>query len=206
MHPPEHGRIQTGLQLVQAPQVRRPGYLSSHNGNRVLDERGVDYVVSVHQGEMLADADRELTSPFLCPFHQTHQSADLVTGRHPQGASVADAVHGLFEPRQVHRLQQVVHRVDLEGLDRALVVGRHEDHLGTGGLGGQLPRRLEPGEPGHLQVQEDHVRMEPGHRFEGLDAVVGLAGHLDAFHLAKEVAQLVAGELLVVDDEGGEGR
>ena len=39
---------------------------------------------------------------------------------------------------------------------------------------------------------------------ERLDAVAGLADHLDAADLAEQVAQLVPGQLLIVDEHGAQ--
>ena len=64
----------------------------------------------------------------------------------------------------------------------------------------QPPRDLEAGQPRHLDVEEHEVGLQPLDRRQRLDAVARLADHLDAADLAEQVAQLVARQLLVVDE------
>ena len=77
----------------------------------------------------------------------------------PRPRPASRPLHGLLEPGRVDRLQQVVDGVDLERLDRVLVVRRHEHHARR-----RRPRASScratsnPGQPGHLHVQEHHVR------------------------------------------------
>ena len=81
-----------------------------------------------------------------------------------------------------------------------LIVGGHEDDVRRRAAVEQPPRHLESGQPGHLHVEEDEVGLQPLDRVERLDAVAGLADHLDAPDLPEQVSQLVAGQLLVVDE------
>ena len=128
----------------------------------------------------------------------------LVAGSdRPIGGDAAPRpIDGDLEPRLIDRLQQVVDRVDLERLDRVLIVGRDEDDLRTGAAADQPPRDLEAGQPRHLHVEKDDVRLQPLDRRQRLDAVAGLADHLDAADLFEQVAQLVPRQLLVVHEHG----
>ena len=102
--------------------------------------------------------------------------------------------------RRLDRLQQVVHGVDVERLDRVLVVGGDEnDRHGRLAIH-QLAGQLEPGQTGHLDVEEHEVGRVAADRVDRFEAVAGLGDDLDAAHLVEDVAQLLARQLLVVDD------
>ena len=109
-------------------------------------------------------------------------------------------VYRIGEPRRIDRLQQVVDRVDLERLDGVLIVRGDEDDLRRRVVAEHPPRDLEAGEPRHLDVQEHDVGLQLVDRGQRLDTVAGLADHLDAADLIEQVAQLVAGQLLVVHE------
>ena len=65
-------------------------------------------------------------------------------------------------------------------------------------------RHLEAAEPRHLDVEEDDVRLQPVDGRQRFDAVAGLADDLDAADLSEQVAELVAGQLFVVDEHGAQ--
>src|SRR5207237_978343 len=56
-----------------------------------------------------------------------------------------------------HRLEQVVQRVELEGVDGRVVVGGHEHELGGSGAAPADPGQLEPVEVAHPEVGEDRA-------------------------------------------------
>ena len=65
-------------------------------------------------------------------------------------------------------------------------------------------RHLEPGQPGHLHVQEYQIGAEILDQAERLDAVGRLADDGGLTLAFQQIAQLFARQLLVVDDEGPE--
>ena len=106
----------------------------------------------------------------------------------------------LLEPRRVHRLEQVIDGVDLERLDGVLVEGGDEHQRRRLLLLAfeQAPGHLEPAQPGHLDVEEDQVRLVTVDGGQRLDAVARLRHDFHVAELLELVAQLVARELLVV--------
>ena len=68
----------------------------------------------------------------------------------------------------------------------------------------QPPGHLEAVQARHLDVQEDDVGSRRSICGERLDAVAGLADHLDRAELPEQVAQLVPRGLFVVDDQGSQ--
>src|SRR5262249_30450726 len=116
---------------------------------------------------------------------------------------------GRLRPRQQARhrarqalgldgLDQVVERIDLEGAQRVLVIGRREDNKGHGIEGGeQVESRLA----WHLHVEEQKLWLEVLERSAGLEGVRGLSDHLDLGMPAQETAELVASKALVVHDQ-----
>ena len=64
------------------------------------------------------------------------------------------------------------------------------------------PRHLEAGQPRHLHIEEHQVGLQAVDGLERLDAVAGLADHLDPADLSEQIPQLVARELLIVHENG----
>jgi hypothetical protein len=92
------------------------------------------------------------------------------------GLQPRKALDGGGEPRGIDRLQEVVERVQLEGLHRELVVGGREDDVRHGRL--ERLEELHPGLPGHLDVEEEEVGLERRHLLAGLLGLRGLARDL----------------------------
>ena len=72
---------------------------------------------------------------------------------------LARVLQGLLEAVAAERLQQVVERVHLEGLERVLVVGGDEDHQSA--CARRRPARMtpKPSHGRHLHVEEDEVGL-----------------------------------------------
>ena len=138
----------------------------------------------------------------------------------PQGfAPRADVVdrplQRQLEAGAVKGLEEVVNGVDVKGADGVLVIGRGEDDLGervgflAGGEAGlvAVKQALDDGESveaGHLDIEKNQVRMVLLDEVNGFNAVGSLGEDFDASDFVEEEAELVAGQLFVVDDEGGE--
>ncbi len=93
--------------------------------------------------------------------------------------------------------------MDLEGADRVLVVGRHEDHRHV--AANQL-QHLEPVELRHLDVEKQQVGVQLGHDLHRLEAVGALRDDVDAGRRRQVLANHRAGERLVVHDGDAECR
>ncbi len=86
------------------------------------------------------------------------------------------ALHRFAEPLPGDGLQQVVDRVDLEGLDGVLVEGSGEDDERDVR---QRVHDLETVHPRHLNVEYDDVGVELACHLDRPKAVLGLARDLD---------------------------
>jgi hypothetical protein len=93
--------------------------------------------------------------------------------------------------------------VHLERLQRVLVVGGHEDDDGRPAGTERLEDR-EPVQLRDLHVEEDEVGAELADRIHRLAAVAALADDLDVGLGLEEAAETIAGERLVVDDQGSD--
>ena len=69
----------------------------------------------------------------------------------------ARAAHGFLQPVVRERLHQVVDRVGLEGLQRVLVEGGHEDD-GAGVRRADMLEHAEAVQARHLDVEEHELR------------------------------------------------
>ena len=115
----------------------------------------------------------------------------------------------LRQPRGRHGLEQVVGRGGVEGLQRVLVVGRHEDEQGQGAgvfrpvLGDGLGR-LQPREARHADVQEAHLRPVLQRQLDSRRAAAGLRHDAQRRPRGGQLgAQVVGQQRFVFGDEGG---
>ena len=138
----------------------------------------------------------------LLLFHHPHQGFDLLAWKAVGFLLGAGLMDGLRDAFLIERLEQVVDRIDLEGLDRVLVVGRGEDDLGQRDfLVEQLLDDAEAVEAGHLHVEEDEVGAAVLDQADGFEPVLTLGYDVDLAGVFEQVGKLVAGELLVVDND-----
>ena len=119
---------------------------------------------------------------------------------------VADASHGLGEPVLAHRLEHVVDRVELEGVDGVVVVRRDEHDRRRGAEPGQHAGELQPGQAGHADVGEDRVDAPGLQHPQRLGGVVGRGDAADARVALEQPGELVESGPLVVDDEHAQRR
>jgi hypothetical protein len=172
--------------------------------------------VSVHLGRRLTD--RSTTSGgilFSSAWPDGGSSFGWLTGpyslsgpRNPVGRLAVRRGDSFPRPRQrfreplrVHRLQQIVDRVDGESTQRMLLVGRDEDDLDR--LIEQL-EHLEAVELGHLDVEEEEIGAQLGRGLDRLEPVGALRDDLDVGMRGEVLADEPARQLLVVDDDGTE--
>jgi hypothetical protein len=126
------------------------------------------------------------------PDADQHPLEERRVGR---AAQAPHLVERLGEALGAHGLHQVVHRLHLEGRHGVLVVRGGED---DGGQVGVRPREREPVEPGHVDVEENHVGAVAPDALEGLEAVRGVAGHVGARQLGQHAQQPAARRRLIV--------
>ena len=55
-----------------------------------------------------------------------------------------------------------------------------------------------------MHVEEDQIRRVLLDQVDGFDAILALRHHLHVIQRLQQIRQLVAGQLLVVNNEGGE--
>jgi hypothetical protein len=101
-----------------------------------------------------------------------------------QRVPVGSGVHGLHEQVRPGVLEQEAASAGAQGAEDVLIqVERGDDHdrhrVGHVGTR-QPPGHLDPVEPGHPDVDEQHVRTQPGGHLDGLYAVRGLPDDVDA--------------------------
>ena len=119
--------------------------------------------------------------------------------------SSPDPVDGRPEPVDLNRLQQVIDRVHLEGLDRVPVESCDENDVGIGAVLEQPPGDLESCKARHLDVQKNQVRPGVLYRFERVQTVGRLGDDVNSADLAEQVAQFFTRQSLVVHDDDSKG-
>jgi hypothetical protein len=77
VNPPEYRWIQTRLQLVQRPIVRRPGHRVCYYDYRIVDQRGVHHFLGLNQHETLPHTNRQLVPPALARLHRLDDTFEI---------------------------------------------------------------------------------------------------------------------------------
>src|SRR5262245_6293836 len=108
-----------------------------------------------------------------------------------------DTVERTIQPNWLDRLQEVVDRVHLERLHGVLVVRSREDDAWTGG---QPFHDLKAAQPGHVDIEEQHVGAGQCHLLEPALGI-GLPAHdLDTARRLQHPRETLERQRLVVDE------
>ena len=104
------------------------------------------------------------------------------------------------EAHGIHRLQQVVERMDLERPERVLVEGGHEDHFRQArhAHSGQHPKAIHFR---HLNVEKDEVGLVLFNRFDCRAPIAAFANDLEVGFRFEKRAQPLAGQRFVINDQ-----
>jgi hypothetical protein len=104
------------------------------------------------------------------------------------------------QPVVVIRLEEIVHRIDLERLHGMVTVCGHEDDA-RGPLRVERPEQAESVDPGHLHIQKHQLRLLPLDRLRRLVGILALADDLDVRMLGEHGAQPEPRQRLVIHDQ-----
>ncbi len=127
-------------------------------------------------------------------------------GRHAAAAGV-DIADGVDQLLSQAALEQVRRRARLHGLERlrvAVVGGEHHDP-GVGRLGAYGLDGLQSGQARHLQIHQDHVRLQRAKPLDGFGAVLGLADEPHVVLPLQHRRHTLPEDRVVVDDEDRDG-
>ena len=121
-------------------------------------------------------------------------------GRRQQGAHPRQAAG---KPVGVQGLEQVVHRVLLEGLQGVMVVGRHE-HYQRQRPAAQAPQHLHAGQVGQLHIQKHQIddQLFGLQGRQGFGAVAALAHHFHVGRAGQQLHQAAARQRLIIHQQG----
>src|SRR5918999_4452626 len=205
--------VQTRPHLDRAPQVRHVAAVHLHEPVRPPALGQVRHAAAHQEALLVADHAHVvavcLQEQDRLARHQAGPAAQGGEGDHVVGAArsrggparLAHAAERLRQAPPADRLHQVVERLQLEGTDRASLVGAHEHHRRRRLEATQHPRQLEAVDAGHADVEEDRVEGPLRQRAERLLAARRGAhfGRLgQGAQLPREVGE---GRPLVVYDE-----
>jgi hypothetical protein len=115
-------------------------------------------------------------------------------------------LNGFGDASLVEGLEDVVHGVDVEGLDGVLVEGGGEDDVRNFEFAlDEFFEDAETVETGHLHVEEDEVGRVLLDEVDGFQAVLALTEEIDFREGFEEEREFFASGLFVVDDDGVDG-
>jgi hypothetical protein len=109
------------------------------------------------------------------------------------------SLHRFTKARFIHGFEQVIHGAGFEGFHGVLIeCGDDDDHGQAAAF--EIPDHFEAAHDGHLEIEEDEIRLEGGDLLEGMAAVFGFADDLDFWKDFEFFAQDSAGDWFVVHD------
>ena len=118
-------------------------------------------------------------------------------------AQALELVERAIEPLGLDRLQEIVDRIHREGIDRVFVIrgGEDDERIAVEAL-----QQIESGQPGHLDVQEQHIDVVRAKKRHRRFRIRRAAHDLDARGCLKQTHQPLHRQPLVVDDVGTQHR
>ena len=103
----------------------------------------------------------------------------------------------------VEGLQQIIHRVHFERLDRILIEGGREDDLGQRNfLVEQFLDNAEAVEAWHLHVQKNQIRTVLADQIDRFHSIFALGYDLHIADVLQQISEFISGQLLIIDDHG----
>jgi len=118
----------------------------------------------------------------------------------PFGQARPRARHSLVEALTAERLEQVVEGVNLERLQRVLVIRGHEDRQRHGIA--ELGNDFEPVQIGHLQVEQNEVGNVAPYCVDRFAAGAATCHNVDVRLVAQHLDKAIARHDLVLDYDG----
>src|SRR4051812_24325359 len=85
---------------------------------------------------------------------------------------------------------------------------RDKDNRGSLLKGREVPRYLEAGEPGHVDIEDKNIGSAIGQSFQHLQAVARFAdyfGRALGVHIVKQLPQALPGRRFIIRDEQAQG-
>jgi len=98
-------------------------------------------------------------------------------------------------------LEQVVHRVGIEGVDGMVAVGRGEDDSRAGPQPGQVLGGLQAVHARHADIEENDIHLLLPGDGQTLEAVLRLQDPRLPAAIAEQIVKAVPRQLLVVNDQ-----
>ena len=106
----------------------------------------------------------------------------------------AGAFDGFRQPAAFHRLEQIVHCLQAEGLHGVLVVGGHEDEVGQlDVLFAQPADHAQAIQPGHIYIQKNQLGLQFLDQFHRLQTVGTPCNYFNFREIVEQVGKFVAG-------------
>ena len=117
------------------------------------------------------------------------------------GQRLARPLQGCIEARFVDGLYDVIERMDIECLQRILIVRRDENNVGLG-IRRTLGHDLEAVFPRHFDVEKYQVGRHFLDRLDGFSPVGALSHHFYIGPASQQRANAAARQILIIDDNG----
>ena len=114
---------------------------------------------------------------------------------------LAGARDSLAQTIGLHRLDQIIHGMNLEALQSMLAVGGNKHHSGRILQALQSIGKLDAGNLGHAHIQEQNVHRIDLDLLNGLTHASGLGHHFYAADLPKKETEFGTGRSFVVYDD-----
>ena len=206
---PEGVGVEGGVEFLEGAVVGRAFEILGGDGDEAAFDGSEDEVFGVHQKHALLRANEDfgrLRGGGLGSGELGNELFESLGGTGLRFDFAFGFLDGFGDAGLVEGLQNVIHGVYVEGLDRVVVEGGGEDDVGD--LEFAFDEFLEDAkavEAGHLDVEEDEVWRVLLDEIDGFEAVFTLADKGDFGKGFEEEGEFLAGGFLVVDDDGVDG-
>ena len=130
------------------------------------------------------------------------RDADESGGRGKADRIVDDIVDRAFEPVGGHRLEDIIHRIAIERLDREVIMRGDEDHHGGLRLFGEMARDAQPVHLGHGHVEQHQIGLEFFSEAQRRGAIARRADHAHRGNFGTDYLHALHSEWFIIDDQG----
>jgi hypothetical protein len=118
----------------------------------------------------------------------------------------ASTVNGLGQTPLVERFQDIINGADVEGLNRVLIEGCGEDHVGHLHFAfDQFFQHTKTIEARHFYIEKNKIGEMLLDQSYGFHSIFSLSNEVDFWETLQKESELITRGLFVIDDNGVDG-
>lgn len=209
MRTPEGFGVEGSVKFLEGAVVGGAFEILGEDGDEAAFDGSEDEIIGVDEKHALLGADEDLGGLQVGRLGSGKLGDELFEALGGAGLGFDfffGFLDGFGDAGLVEGFQDVIDGVDVEGLHGVVVEGGGEDDVRHFEFAlDEFLEDAEAVEAGHLDIEEDEVGGVFLDEIDGFEAVFALADERDFREGFEKVGELLAGGLLVVDDDGLDG-